>query len=194
MEIQELEIRTKSQYNISPLIQKRWSPRAFSGEAISQEIIDEIFHAASWAASAMNEQPWQYIYGTKGTKGFDKLWDCLNPGNQPWTKHAGLIFVALKRNTFEANGKPNPWGTHDVGMANAQLLLQAASRDIYGHLMAGFDDEKIKRELNLSDNLSPVCMGVLGHIGNPELLDEPYRSRELITRTRKPLNEVAAKL
>ncbi len=193
MEILEIK-KPKNRHDIHPLIQKRWSPRAFSGEEISREVISEIFEAASWAASAMNEQPWQYIYATKGSEGYKKLWDLLSPGNQPWTKQAPVIFVALQRNTFAVNGSPNPWASHDVGMANAHLLLQAASKNVYGHLMAGFDGEKLKEEFNLLEDISPVCMGVLGYLGNPDSLYEPYKTRELENRTRKSLSEIVTEL
>nr|WP_321357824.1 nitroreductase family protein [uncultured Draconibacterium sp.] len=182
-----MEVMTK--YEIHPLLEKRWSPRAFSPEPVSEEEVNEIFTAASWAPSAMNEQPWQYVYAMRGTPGFDAIWDCLAPGNQPWTKQAALLFVAIKIDTFANNGNPNPWAMHDVGMANAQLLLQAASKDIYGHMMAGFDGDKLKEVLQLSDNVTPVCVGALGYLGHADSLDEPYRSREKAPRIRKSLDE-----
>jgi len=173
--------------NVHPLIQKRWSPLAFSDEEISKEQMEELFEAASWAASAFNEQPWEYVYAYRGTEGFEKLWSCLMPGNQPWTKSASVLMVALYRNTHAKNGKPNLSAAHDLGMANAQLLLQAAHQDIYGHLMGGFDKEKLKSALNLDEDLIPVCMGALGFLGNPDDLPEGYRNRELSARSRKPI-------
>ena len=179
---------------LHPLIEKRWSPLAFSGEAIEEDDLEKIFTAASWAASANNEQPWSYIYATKGTAGFETLWNCLNDGNKPWTANAPVIFVALYRKTFKRNGRENKWALHDLGMANAQLLLQASAIDIYGHLMAGFDVNKLKQSLNLGDDLVPACMGVLGYLGNPDSLEEPYRTREKAERKRNKLNEFVLKL
>mgnify|MGYP000341990349 CR=1 FL=1 len=164
--------------DIHPLIQKRWSPLAFADKAITDEQLKELFEAASWAASAYNEQPWEYIYANKGTEGFEKLWSCLAEGNQPWTKEASVIFVAIKKDTFALNGKPNPWAAHDLGMANAQLLLQAVHRDIYGHFMAGFDADKVRKSFDLEDKVSPVCMGVLGYLGDAANLGEAYKKRE----------------
>ncbi|MFT4667651.1 MAG: nitroreductase [Ulvibacter sp.] len=180
--------------DIHPLIQERWSPLAFSNKKITEEQIEELFEAASWAASAYNEQPWEYIYAHRGTDGFEKLWSCLAEGNQPWTKEASIIFVAIKRDNFSANGNPNPWAAHDLGMANAQLLLQAIHRDIYGHFMAGFDAGSVRQSFDLEDNVSPVCMGVLGYLGEPEDLGDAYKSRELSVRSRKPLSEFTKKV
>lgn len=190
-----LEIKEAAvEYDIHSLFQKRWSPRAFSSETIEEEALKKIFTAASWAASASNEQPWQYVYAIKGTPGFDKLWNCLNDGNKPWTAAAPVIFVALYRKTKKRTGKENKWAMHDLGMANAQLLLQATSLDIYGHLMAGFDAGKIRETLNLGEDLVPACMGVLGYLGDPEKLEEPNKTREKTARTRNSLNEFVYKL
>ncbi len=183
--------------DIHPLLLKRWSPLSFSEQMISATQLEELFEAASWSASAFNEQPWEYIYATRGTEGFEKLWSCLLSGNQPWTKAASVLFVALQRNTFAKNGKPNPTAGHDLGMANAQLLLQAAHRDIYGHLMGGFDKAKTLELLGLSDDVSPVCMGALGYLGEADNLDSlggNYKARELNGRNRKPVTAFTKKI
>ena len=115
-------------------------------------------------------------------------------GNQPWTKEASVIFVAIKRDNFSANGKPNPWAAHDLGMANAQLLLQAIHRDIYGHFMAGFDADAVSQSFNLEDNVSPICMGVLGYLGEAKNLGDAYKARELSPRILKPVSKFTKKI
>jgi nitroreductase len=174
----------KAKTDIHPLIQKRWSPLAFADKAITDEQMEELFEAASWAASAYNEQPWEYIYAHKGTEGFEKLWSCLAEGNQPWTKSASVLLAAIHRNTFKKNGKVNLWAAHDLGMANAQLLLQAVHRDIYGHLMAGFDKERLQQVLNLPEDSISVCMGALGYLGDVDSLADNYKTREQSPRNR----------
>lgn len=186
--------KAKVDHDIHPLIQKRWSPRSFADKDISSAQMEELFEAARWSASANNEQPWEYVYALRDTAGFDQLWECLLPGNQPWAKDAAALVVAIKRNTFAATGKPNPWGLHDVGLANAQLLLQAAYRDIYGHMMAGFSAAKASEALSLSEDQTPVCMIALGYLGEAEALQEPYLGRELAERNRKPVTEFTRKI
>lgn len=183
-----------TEYDIHPVIKKRWSPRAFSDRQIEKEQLLELFEAAGWAASAFNEQPWRYVYAFRGTPGFDRLWNCLSSGNRPWTKDAAVLIAVLQRNTLTKTGKVNHWATHDVGMANAQLLLQAAHRDIYGHLMAGFDKKAVTELLELDDDVQPVCMAALGYLGDPDQLDEPYRTRELTPRSRLPVDAFTEEL
>ncbi len=179
----------QTNYDIHSLIQKRWSPRSFSDKTISEEQLFELFEAARWAASANNEQPWQYVYAFKNSTGFGQLWDCLLPGNRPWAKSAAVLMVAIQRKTFKKNGKLNPWASHDLGMANAQLLLQAAHRDIYGHMMAGFDKEKVNALLSLEKDSAPVCIMALGYLGSADRLVEPYKTRELSPRNRLSIQE-----
>ncbi len=184
----------ETDYDLHPLIQKRWSPRAFADQLISKEQLNELFEAARWAASSRNEQPWLYIYAFRGTPEFEQLWECLMPGNQPWAKDAAVLMVSMYRTTLAKNGKPNGAAKHDLGLANAQLILQAAHRDIYGHMMGGFEKEKVQELLDLEENVEPVCMIALGYMGDADQLEEPYKMREQQPRTRMPIAEFAKKL
>lgn len=183
-----IEIKAaNTKYAVSETIKKRFSPRAFADTPISEAETLTILEAASWAASAMNEQPWEYHFALKGTAGFEKICSGLLPGNQPWAKNAAVLVVAIAKTHFQANQNPNHWATHDLGMANATLLLQAATMDIYGHCMAGFDKEKITTSLHLNEQQMPVCVIALGHLGDVAHLEEPFKGRELTPRSRKSI-------
>ena len=143
---------------------------------------------AAWAPSAMNEQPWRYRYALKGTPAFDALWACLNTGNQPWAKDAGALLVSSGMTRLARNGQPNHTWQHDVGMANANLLTQATDMGIYGHILGGFDHAKATALLGIDAQQEElVCLIALGHLGHAEDLIEPFRTRELTPRTRRPL-------
>lgn len=180
--------------SLHPLIEKRWSPRAFTDEQIPREQLQELLEAARWAASSMNEQPWRYVYAYRGTEGFDQLWSALMAGNQPWAAKASVLLVSLAQTHFLSNGRPNAWAEHDLGMANAQLMLQAASRDLYGHMMGGFHADQVRELLQLEETIKPVCVIALGYRAEAESLEEPFRSRELAPRSRKPVAEFAREL
>ncbi len=185
-----LEIKQpQTDYDIHPLMQKRWSPRAFSVREITEEQLHELFEAARWAPSSFNEQPWRYVYAHKNTDGFDQLLACLASGNQAWAHSAAVLMVTMYRKTFSKNGKPNPSAPHDLGMANTQLILQAAHRDIYGHYMAGFDKERVRSLLALDEDTEPLCMGALGYLGDPDQLEEPLKKREYTPRSRMDIRE-----
>lgn len=193
--IETTEIKAAhTQYAVADFIKSRFSPLAFSEKNIPQEAMNTILEAASWAASAMNEQPWEYYVAHKDTEGFEKIWSCLSPSNQPWTKNAAALIIAVYRKTYTLNGNPNGAAEHDLGMANANLVLQARALDIFSHQMGGFDRQKAAIVLQLDSNRAPFCVIALGYLGDVEQLDEPYKSRELMGRTRKPLNEFVKKV
>ncbi len=180
---------------VHDLIRSRWSARSFSEKAISQENMETLLEAATWAFSANNGQPWRYIYAHHGDKeAFQKLWSCLVPGNKPWTDKAAVLMVSLMRKQFD-DGKPNPTAQHDLGAANATLMLQATSMGIFGHPMAGFDRDKTIEALNLDPNeVEPVAFIALGYLDEAEKLEEPFKTRELTPRSRKAVAEIAERL
>ncbi|MCC3156060.1 nitroreductase family protein [Hymenobacter sp. 15J16-1T3B] len=180
----------QTHYPVVDVIKHRWSPRAFTPQPLSDDDLRTLFEAAAWAPSAMNEQPWRFIYAHREqTEAFQRIWNCLLPGNQPWAKHAAVLVVVLARKTMGANDAPNRHYLHDTGMATANLLLQAASMGIHGHVMGGFDMAKTQEALHLPADLEPATFLALGYVGEAEQLEEPFRSRELAPRSRKPLSE-----
>ena len=134
------------------------------------------------------------MYAHKATPGFDTIADSLLPGKQPWAKNAAVLIVAIARKTFEANNNANAYAIHDLGMANAHLLLQAHAFDIYCHTMAGFNKLKLAEEIKLSENQVAVCVIAAGFLAPAKTLQEPFKTRELTGRKRKDINEFTFKL
>lgn len=177
-------------YPVLDIIKNRWSPRSFSGKAIAENDLNTILEAATWAFSAMNEQPWRYLVAQRGTPLFDKFIDALYPGNQPWNKQAAALVLSVQKTTYSANGTINGSALHDVGAANILLTLQANSMGIYTHVMGGFDKEKVSSLLQLNDENEPVVLIALGYPDIAEKLEEPFKSREKSPRTRKAVDEI----
>lgn len=155
------------------VIKNRWSPRALKNHPISEEEIQVILKAASYAFSAGNSQPWQYTYALHGTEGFEKILNTLSPGNQPWAKNAYILMIASTRT------KDLPSAILDLGSANMNLALQAFSMDIYSHFMGGFDKIKAREVAGLSEEFSSMAVVALGYKDDLETLESPYREREV---------------
>lgn len=79
------EIR-KAGYPIEPLLIDRWSPRAMSGEEISEEELMRLFEAARWAPSSFNAQQWRALYARRGTEHWQAFFDLLVDANKVWAK------------------------------------------------------------------------------------------------------------
>lgn len=118
---------------------------------------------------------------------------CLAESNQVWAKKAPVLFLSVAKKEYDLNGKPNKHAWHDVGMATANLLLQATELDLHVHLMGGFDAEKARTLLGIAEGFEPVSMGAVGYLGDPDELPENLKQRELAPRQRKPLEELVFK-
>ena len=186
-------MKPKPQFSreIHPLLQQRWSPRAFSAQPVEEAKLLTLIEAARWAASANNEQPWRFIYAAKGqSEHYNKLFDCLNEWNQAWAQSAPALIMTLVKTHFEKNGRPNPWALHDLGLAVGNLTAQASALNLYVHSMAGFSAEKAREMFNLPPGLDPVTMIAVGYLGDPEQLSDSLKARELAQQQRKPLEEL----
>ncbi len=172
-------------------IKKRRSPRAFSEEKITDEQLDILFQAASWAPSARNEQPWIYLYARKeNNELFEKFISCLVDANQIWAKNAQILILSVGRKKYEKNKSPNAYFLHDVGASNSYLALQAAEFGFQVHQMAGFDTEKTIEVFNLDkEEFIPNTFIAVGYAGNPDVLPENLRVAETSKRTRKNTTE-----
>lgn len=179
----------QTKYPVNEIIRKRWSGRAFSEKMIEYSKLEQLFEAASWAPSSMNEQPWRYIYGFRGDENFEKMVNLLSPGNAVWAKNASVIVLSLAKNRYP-NGNQNKHAWYDTGAANMNLMLEAAANDIVTHVMGGADFTGAKEEFDISDEYDPVVFIALGYAGEPSSLPEPFNTREFSPRKRRPLHEI----
>lgn len=166
------------------VIKKRRSLRSYNGQPVEDEKIQSLFEAARWAPSSVNEQPWVYIYATKGQELYEKIYSALNPSNQVWVQNAPLLIASLVRNKFIRNDRPNGSARYDLGAANAFLSLQATHVGLNVHQLGGFDPLKLRENLNVPDEYDPVIVMGVGYPGEPDVLPDHLKVRELAPRER----------
>ena len=135
----DVERIREPEHDSDPIFHRRWSPRAMSGETLSDDEINTLFEAARWAPSCFNEQPWRFLYARTGTPGWDRFFDLMVEGNQRWAKNAALLVVVISRETFERNDSPSPTHSYDAGAAWQSFALQGSSMGLVVHGMTGFD-------------------------------------------------------
>jgi nitroreductase len=176
---------------VTDVVAKRWSPRAYSRKSVEKEKLLTIFEAARWSASSFNEQPWRFIVATKDNpEAFEKLLSCLTDWNQKWVKFAPVLVLTIAKKTFSNNGKPNKLAWHDVGQTVATLSLEAVSHDLYVHQMAGIHAEKARELYNIPEDYEAVTMFTVGYLGDIKDLPEEFHKGEKRVRERKPLSEL----
>jgi len=176
-EIDALTHRTPD-YPVEPLLVKRWSPYALSGEPITQEQLMTILDAVRWAPSSYNEQPWRVIYALRDTPQWQPLFDLLVEPNQAWAKHAAALFLFATKKTFTRGGKPNPVAVYDCGSAWQNFALQTTALGLYAHGMAGFNKNQAPAVLGIPDDFEVCAMAAVGKPGRVEDLPEEKRDGE----------------
>ena len=175
-------------HTIHDLLRHRWSPRAFSDKPVSPDILRSLFEAARWAPSSNNEQPWAFLVATRDDpQNHAKMLSTLVEFNQGWAKHAPVLSIAVSEMAFERTGKPNRNAFYDTGAAVADLSLEATSRGLFVHQMAGFDPQKASELFEIPSSWEPIAAFVIGYPGDPESLPDSLRQRETAPRERKPL-------
>ena len=176
--------------SINELVRARWSPRAFADKPVAPDVLRSLFEAARWAPSSSNYQPWAYIVAMKDdAENFGKILSTLVAFNVGWAKHAPVLVLSIAQVKTPKEGAANRHAFHDVGSATSQLTLEANSRGLFVHQMAGFDPEKARHVFSIPLDWEAVSAIALGYPGDPQSLPEPLRQRELAPRTRKPLSE-----
>lgn len=177
-----------TQHPIHELLRQRWSPRAFSEKPVPAEVLVSLFEAARWAPSSNNEQPWAFLVATReDQESHARMLSTLVEFNQTWAKHAPVLAIAVSEFAFERTGKPNRNAFYDTGAAVADLTLEATSRGLFVHQMAGFDPHKPIELFEIPSGWEPIAAFVIGYPGDPESLPDTLRQRELAPRERKPL-------
>ncbi len=187
---QEVSKFRKVENGVDLLFVNRWSPRAMSGEAVSQDEMNTLFEAARWAPSAFNNQSWRFLYAMRESAHWDKFFDLMVDNNKSWAKNAGALLVVVSKKTFDYNGKPARTHTYDTGAAWGSLALQGTIMGLVVHGMQGFDYDRAAHLLNVSDEFTVEAMAAIGRRGNIEDLPEPTQKMEFPSE-RRPLSEIA---
>jgi nitroreductase len=178
------EIR-KADYPINSVFLDRWSPRAMSGEPISEEELFTLFEAARWAPSSFNGQPWRILYARRDTPQWPLFFNLLVEFNQTWAQKAAALVVFISKMTFDHSGEPAVTHSFDTGAAWENFALQGAMKGLVIHGMQGFDYDKAKTVLNIPEDFTVEAMAVIGKPGRKEDLPEKMQQREIPSDRRK---------
>ncbi|MEI6114719.1 MAG: nitroreductase family protein [Burkholderiales bacterium] len=183
------------EHPIDPLFTRRWSPRAFTGEAISHPELMQCIEAARWAPSASNSQPWRFIYALRDTPAWTPIFDTLVEFNRDWAHRAGALIVVLSRTRWIAPGyneqRALPTHSFDAGAAWANLALQATQSGWHAHAMAGFDNERLRAQLRVPEDYVIEAVVAIGKIADKSVLSEALAQRETPSQ-RLPLKAIVA--
>ncbi|HRF82670.1 MAG TPA: nitroreductase family protein [Flavobacteriales bacterium] len=177
----------RSELDIHPVLNARFSNRAFSEREVSDAELELVLEAARWAPSSMNEQPWRFLVTRRGGEGHATLLAALNQSNQVWADKAPVLILAMVHRTLSRNGHENFHARHDLGLATAQFTAQATALGLGVHILGGFNSDMARESFNIPEELDVVSVLVLGFPGDPEQLSDNLKERELRRSERRPL-------
>jgi nitroreductase len=169
----------ETNHKIEPLFVKRWSPRAMSGEEITQAAFFRLLEAARWAPSTYNVQEWRYLYAARSNKdAWDKLFDLLVEANQNWAKNASYLILISSYTKMDDGEKKNPVHSFDTGASFQNFCLQGAAMNLVVHGMAGFDQAKAREVFSIAEDYNIEAMVAVGQPAAADSLPAELQKRE----------------
>jgi len=185
-----MKIKTAStDYPILPVLARRWSPYGFADRPVAEADLRSLFEAARWAASSYNEQPWSYLLATKEDPAeFARLLSCLVEANQAWAKAAPVLVLGVVSLRFAKNSKNNRAAVHDLGLASANLVVEATTRDLSVHQMIGILPDRARELYQIPEHSEAWTALAIGYAADPSRLPDALKERDLAPRQRKPLS------
>lgn len=141
------------------LATKRYSARTFKELPIPQVIIDKILLAGNVAPTAHNYQPQQIIvvHSQEGLKTLKKCTECHY--------NAPLAFIICydKEKCWKRSYDNKSSGDIDASIVATHMMMEATELGIGTTWIMYFIPEAVKIEFNLSENIEPAAILIMGY-------------------------------
>jgi nitroreductase len=150
------------------VIKNRKSVREYSDKKVSQELIEKIVDAGRLAATARNEQPWEFIV-TQDKTVLKRICDMCPNG--PFIKDVSCLTAVFSKDT--------KYYIEDISAATQNMLLAIEALGLAGCWIAGDKKDytgEIKKIFNVPDSYRLVSMVTIGYSKNTE---KPHLKRSL---------------
>jgi nitroreductase len=179
----------QTQVPIHPDIAARWSPRMFDPDAVlDDEQLVAVLEAARWAATWGHRQPVRFIVGRRGDETFGTITGLLKRGNSYAHAAGALIVVCIDEGEDERTAR---YAAVDAGAAIAQLTIEAVSRGLVAHPMAGFNADGAAEQFGIPEGVRAVAVVAVGSLGDYDNAPPEIVERDAQGRQRLPLDAVA---
>lgn len=185
----------QADYAVDPVFLHRWSPRGFKPVAIAPQTLFSFFEAARWAPSAINAQPWRFIYALNGSAHWDDFLDLLSEYNRSWASRSSALVLIISKTVFLPPDKDTavPIVSHsfDTGAAWANFALQAHISGWVTHAIGGYDRIQARQVFSIPDDYHLEAIIAVGQQGDASHLSEALQAREQPT-PRRPIQDFVA--
>ena len=139
------------------IIRKRTSVRKFSDKVLEQEKLDKILEAGRIAPTAKNSQPIK-IYVVKSEDGITKI------DKASRCRYGSSTVLIICGNKEEAYHK-GEYTTYEMDscIVATHMMLEATNLGVDNIWIESFDEAILRDELNIPEELIPVCLLPLGY-------------------------------
>jgi nitroreductase len=182
----EIEAHRQPDHEINPQFLERWSPRSYSDQEVSEEVLLSLFEAARWAPSGSNNQPWRFIVA-RTPEQLAKFHSFIMPLNRVWCEKAPVLTLVIS-NTKTPKGTVNPSHAFEAGTAWGYLALEANNQGLITHAMGGFEREQAREALQIPADYELHAVVAIGYRGPANALPENLQERE-VPSGRRPISE-----
>lgn len=142
------------------VVKNRASIRRYGDRLIPGHALHSILEAARLAQSAANRQPWQFIV-TTNTATKARLAEAAE--NQEFVGEAATVIICLADPRESAKVGPFEGFLIDLAIAIENMALTAWDLGIGSCWIGAFDEEKVRKLLDVPDNLRVVSLLTLGY-------------------------------
>jgi len=177
--------------NVHEAIEIRRSYRAIEPIEVSDDLIEDLAYHASLAPSCYNNQPWRFVF-VRSREKLERIYNALSPGNG-WARNSSLIIAVYSKRGYDCLIGDREYYLFDTGIAVGFMILRAVELGLIAHVIAGYNPEAIKKELNLPEDVNLIALIIVGRHSEKliEELPPAQREREEKRPPRKSLNEIA---
>lgn len=147
-----------------------------------------LLEAARWAATWGDRQPVRFVVGVRGDATFDRVAAVLKRGNAYARASSALVLVCADEGEDDRTAL---YSAVDAGAAIAQLTIEAVSRSMIAHPMAGFDVGGAREAFAIPVGVRPVAVVAVGMLGDYDQAPPEIVERDAIPRERLPLSAIA---
>ncbi len=158
--------------NVKEAIKERRAYRSLEFVEVKDDLIKEFADLAQITPSCANRQPWRFIFVWEKEQ-LDRLFTTLSKGNK-WVEKASMIIAVFSKPDNDCIIGERQYYLFDTGLATAFIILRATELGLIAHPIAGFNEGKAKKVLEIPDEMRLITLVIIGKHSkeiNPVLSD-----------------------
>jgi nitroreductase len=164
---------------LSEVIKGRRSIRDFKKQDVPEETVKKLIDAASWAPSAGNIQPWEFVIVRKPAVKKKLAHAALN---QTFVGEAPVVIVVCADEARSSMGYGFRgralYCIQDTAAATQNILLTAHSLGLGACWIGSFNEDEAKKAVNAPEGIRPVVIIPVGYANEVP----PPRDRRSLSR------------